>query len=95
MHIGNTYCFICCFPCTISFVALSLISVASAHYVSMVISQGMCPREVRIVGKCLLVQQKHLGKMDKPSGSISAGLAIFIMITVLKTENGMSLGKNT
>lgn len=93
MHLS--YHLISCFLCAVSFVALNLISVVSAYYVSMVISQGMYPREGRIVGKCLLEQQKHSGKMDKLSGSVSAGLAIFITITVLKTENGMSLGKNT
>lgn len=95
MCIDTTYHFVSCFPCTASFVALNLISVVSAYYVSMVISQGTYPREVRIAGKRLLEQQKHLGKMDKLSGSASAGLAIFIMITVLKTEKGMNLGKNT
>ena len=95
MYIDTIYHFIRCFPCTVRFVALNLISVVSAHYVSMVISHGVYPREVRIVGKWLLEQQKHLGKVNKLSGSVSAGLAIFIMITILKTENDTSLQKNT
>lgn len=56
MYIYTIYSFICV-PCTISFVALDLISVVSAYYVSMVISRGMYPRESRMTGKCLLEQQ--------------------------------------
>lgn len=36
-----------------------------------------------------------LKKMDKLSGSVSSGLEIFIMITALKTENCMNIGKST
>lgn len=61
----------------------------------MATSHGMYPREVKIVGKCLLEQQKHLGKMDKLSGSFSVGLAIFVVFTVSKTEDGMNIRKNT